>query len=433
MASSKHNLKQHFQHSRSTKPTPLSLILVDEPRTRTNIVITKTITIPDQLSTDQTCRLPFTSSLETKYFIIYYEYDVNAIISISLKSREGPELLRPYKEIYNDLTTRGLKPQIQRLDNEASSNYKQTMKKLQVKSQLVPPHSHRCNPTERSIQTWKYHYIIGMCITDKRFLIHLACRLRSQYDIKLNILRSSRINTNLSAYSQLKGNFDFNATPLAPPETKALIHENPNQRNSWHTHGVSGWYICPVLEYYRCYKVYSVNTCAERVSDIVKTIPSYVSIPHPSSIETSTKAALELTQALLHPSPATSIARYDDVQLRDLEQLKHIFQAALPNNPSDQPTILPKPVSSPTIHIPNIVPTTPTQIIEPIQTTTFCISNIPPITQDDKDTTQINETIQTKTKSISTPLAIDLPIITQKDITSNLQSKRTIWRLRKKT
>ena len=232
-----------------------------------------------------------------------------------------------------------------------------------------------------------------MCITDKRFLMHLACRLRSQCNIKLNILRSSRINLNLSAYNQLKGNFDFNATPLTPPETKGLIHENPKQRNSWNTHGVSSWYIFPALEYYRYYKVYSANTCAERVSDIVKTIPSYVSMPHPSSIETSTKAALELTQALRHPSPATSIARYDDAQLRALEQLKHIFKAALPNNPPDQPTILPKPVSSPTIHIPNIVPTTPTQIIEPIQTTTFFISNIPPITQDDKDTTQINETI----------------------------------------
>ena len=136
LASSKHNLKQHFQHSRSTKPTPLSLILVDEPRTRTNIVITKTITIPNQLSTDQTCRLPFTSSLGTKYFMICYEYDANAIITISLKAREGPELLRPYKEIYNYLTTRGLKPQIQRLDNEASSNYKQTMKNYKLNLNL---------------------------------------------------------------------------------------------------------------------------------------------------------------------------------------------------------------------------------------------------------------------------------------------------------
>ena len=126
LASSKGHLKQKFQHSRSTKPTPLSPILVDAPRTRTNIDMTKIIKVTGQLSMDQTGRLPFPSSLGTKYFMVCYEYDANPIISISFKSTEGPELLHAYKELYNYLTTRGLKSQKQHLDNEASSSYKQT-------------------------------------------------------------------------------------------------------------------------------------------------------------------------------------------------------------------------------------------------------------------------------------------------------------------
>ena len=153
MTSTQGYLKQQFQNFCSKKTIPLSPILVDEPKTRTNLVLTKYITITGYISMDETGRLPIPFSLESKYFIICYDYDSNTIISISINSREGLKLLRAYKEVNNHLTDRGLKPQIQRLDNEASSNLKKTMTRLQVKYQLVPPHSHRRNPTERPIQT----------------------------------------------------------------------------------------------------------------------------------------------------------------------------------------------------------------------------------------------------------------------------------------
>ena len=80
--------------------------------------------------------------------MICYDYDSNSIISTELKSREGPELLQEYRKFHTYLTDRGLKPQFQRLDNEVSTILKRTMKKLQVKYQLVPPHSHRRNPVK---------------------------------------------------------------------------------------------------------------------------------------------------------------------------------------------------------------------------------------------------------------------------------------------
>ena len=245
-------------------------------------------------------------------------------MNMTLAPSYGPELLRAYKELHSDLTNRGLKPQIQRLDNDASSSLKQTMRNLQVKYQLVPPYSHRRNCTERAIETWKTHYIAGLCITDKLFLMYLVCRLHAQCHVTLIMLRSSRI-TPTSQYNQLEGDFNLNTTLLAPPGTKALIHENPKQQNFWITHGVSGWYLGPALEHYRWYTVYSTNTSAERVSDVVEFFPSHVHMPLPSSIAMTTKAAFELTQALRHPSPAAPLTRCGDAQLRVLEQLQQIF------------------------------------------------------------------------------------------------------------
>ena len=53
-------------------------------------------------------------------------------------------------------------------------------------------------------------------------------------------------------------------------------------------------------------------------------------MPHPSSIELATQAALDLSVELQNPSPSTPFARYGDGQLRALRLLQNIFQQALP-------------------------------------------------------------------------------------------------------
>ena len=115
------------------------------------------------------------------------------------------------------------------------------------------------------------------------------------------MLRASRLNPRLSVYTQLEGGFNFDATPLAPSGCKVIIHERPKQRNSWDRHGKLGWYLGPELEHYRCYRLYYNETMGERFSDVVEFIPSHVTIPHPSSIETTTKIALDHTTALQNP------------------------------------------------------------------------------------------------------------------------------------
>ena len=86
-----------------------------------------------------------------------------------------------------------------------------------VKFQLVSPHNYRRNPDKRVIQTWKKHFIAGLCCVDPEFLMNLWCLLLKHCYITLNLLRESRINPKLSAYTQVCRVFNFNQTPLAPP------------------------------------------------------------------------------------------------------------------------------------------------------------------------------------------------------------------------
>lgn len=145
-----------------------------------------------------------------------------------MSSKSGPDILAAYKRAHALLTSRGLRPRLQRLDNEASAALQQFMHSEEVDFQLAPPHVHRRNAAERAIHTFKNHLIAGLCSTDKHFPLNLWNRLLPQAIITLNLLRKSCINPLLSTYAQVHGALDYNRTPLAPPGTKVLIHEKPS-------------------------------------------------------------------------------------------------------------------------------------------------------------------------------------------------------------
>ena len=64
---------------------------------------------------------------------------------------------------------------------------------------------HRRNASERSIITFKYHFIAGLCVTDPYFPMQNWDRLLELAEITINLLRPSRFNPILSAYAQLNG------------------------------------------------------------------------------------------------------------------------------------------------------------------------------------------------------------------------------------
>ena len=181
-----------------------------------------------------------------------YDYDSNAILVRPLRNRSAHEIQQVFTSVHAYLVTRGLRPRLHTLDNEASTILKEFLTAENVEYQLVPPHIHRRNSAERAIQTFKNHFITGLASTDPNFPLSNWCRLLPQAELTLNLLRPSRLNPKLSAYAQLEGTFDFNCTPLAPPGTRVIVHEKPTQRCTWAPHGIDGWYIGPALDQYQC-------------------------------------------------------------------------------------------------------------------------------------------------------------------------------------
>ena len=104
-----------------------------------------------KLYTDLTGRFPVQISRGHKYILVAYNFDSNSIHVKPLKSRHDNDTIKAYEDIYTMLTSRGLKPKLHWLDNEASKALKNFITKEETEYQLTPPHIHRCNAAERAI------------------------------------------------------------------------------------------------------------------------------------------------------------------------------------------------------------------------------------------------------------------------------------------
>ena len=70
--------------------------------------------------------------------------------------------------------------------------------------------------------------------------------------------------------------FNFNATPLAPPGTKIVTHIKSDKRRTWELNGESGWYVGSSMDHYRCVKCYFPRTRTTRDCDTVTFFPTTV-------------------------------------------------------------------------------------------------------------------------------------------------------------
>jgi hypothetical protein len=121
-STTKGNLNQQRQHSRSTKVTDPTVIRAEpdlDQGIKTQYIYAETIDA-GQIYTDQTGRFPVVSSKGNKYIMILYDYDRNAIFSQPIKERTAPELLRAFQVMEQELVARGLTPKLMKLENEAS-------------------------------------------------------------------------------------------------------------------------------------------------------------------------------------------------------------------------------------------------------------------------------------------------------------------------
>ena len=159
----------------------------------------------------------------------------NYVYVIPMASRQGPDYVKAYKELYAHYRTLNMVPKIQRLDNETSTvltNYLQGDPNVSV--EYVPPQNHRTNKAEGAIKDAKNHYLATMATADPDYPADLWDEGTEQLNITLNLLRPYALDSTISAYEGMHGKtYDFNKCPMAPFDTKVLIHDSPESRRSW--------------------------------------------------------------------------------------------------------------------------------------------------------------------------------------------------------
>jgi hypothetical protein len=215
-----------------------------------------------------------------------------------MKSRSASEWVKAYDHIRQELTAKGFKPKIQTLYNEASADLKHFFTTNDVEYQLVPPHCHRRNATERAIRTFKEHFVEGLSFVDPTFPLHLWDRLLPQAEITLNLLRTSRLHPQLSAAAHFHGLVDYNKTYFAPPGCKIISHKKPGKRRTWAPHGRHGYSLGPAMHHYSCQNVYISATASERIVDTLKFSPHDFPMPQFSSTYKLIMAANDMSNTL---------------------------------------------------------------------------------------------------------------------------------------
>jgi hypothetical protein len=221
-----------------------------EDNTRTRMIYAECHCTTGMVYSDPTGNFLVPSASGNQYVLVVYEYNSNYIHAESMIDRTGPSIIAAYQRSITFLQSRGFKPLLQCLDNEATGALQEFLTISEIDFQLAPPHVHRRTAAERAIRTFNNHFIAGLCSTNQNFPLNLWDKLLPQCLITLNMLRRSRINPQLSAQAQINGAFDFNRTPLAPPGTKVLIHEKPSTRGTWAPPAIEGWYLGPSQRHY---------------------------------------------------------------------------------------------------------------------------------------------------------------------------------------
>ena len=96
------------------------------------------------------------------YILLVNHYDTNNIITTTLKNRTGTCILTGITKVHDRLGNRGLTPKLHIMDNEVSKDLKKYFEDSDIQFQLLTPHMHRRNNKERTVRTFKNHFIAAL-------------------------------------------------------------------------------------------------------------------------------------------------------------------------------------------------------------------------------------------------------------------------------
>ena len=92
--------------------------------------------------------------------------------------------------------------------------------------------------------------------------------------------------------------YDWNAFPMAPPGTRAVIYEDPHSRTSWGPRATDAWYCGPSLDHYRNCKFFVPTTGAYRTSGSFDLFPQHCILPELTPIQHATAVSDELIDVI---------------------------------------------------------------------------------------------------------------------------------------
>jgi hypothetical protein len=140
---------------------------------------------------DCTGRLPARALDGQQLFFVAFDYDTNYIFALPFNSTSDKDIMDAFQQVHQILTAKGYKPVFNVTDNQAATPIKTYMAQHNGSVQFVEPNNHHVNAAERAIQTFKNHFISGLCTTDPNFPFQLWNHLTNQAVITCNILRRS--------------------------------------------------------------------------------------------------------------------------------------------------------------------------------------------------------------------------------------------------
>ena len=127
-----------------------------------------------------------------------YLCDSNNIIHASFSNRKNKHKIQAYRLIMKRLAYRGHKVNVRILDNEVSADFKRVIVDYWGATyQLVPPNVLQQNKDEKSIYTFKTHFLSVLDGVDYEFTNCVWENLLGQTELTLNLLRQATLNPHI--------------------------------------------------------------------------------------------------------------------------------------------------------------------------------------------------------------------------------------------
>ena len=230
--------------------------------------------------------------------MVLCEIDSVGILVEPLRSKTAGKTTRAFEKLIDRLSKQRIKTKNIVLDNEISGEFKKAVDNRQLTYQLVPPNDHRRNRADRAIQTFKAHFISILCDVDEKFPIELWCRLLTQADLILNLLRPATHTPSVSANAYLFGKFNYNTHPLASLGTAVEMNLVPTARETWAPHSATGYHVGVSLEHYRCYRELIKAMRSKRIGHTVFFKHKYLTMPNITNADALLITAKDLQTAL---------------------------------------------------------------------------------------------------------------------------------------